>query len=290
MPPLIVIIGPTASGKTGLAIELAKRLKSEVISADSRQIYRELNIGAEKVTKREMKGVPHHGIDIASPRRAISVEEWRTHAVRAIDAIHKKGRVPIVAGGTGLYIDALVYGTEFPAVKPNQTLRRELEKKSPPELLTELRTLDPARAQTIEQHNPRRLIRAIEIATALGSVPPLRHPTPQYEVTWIGLNPPFDELERRIAVRIDKALKKGLVGETKKLREEVGLSWKRINELGLEYRIVGDYIRGEISKTEVREKLIREVRRYAKRQLVWLKRYKEVAWYQSPEETLVAFT
>jgi tRNA dimethylallyltransferase len=289
MPPLIVIVGPTASGKTGLAIELAKRLKTEVISADSRQVYRELDIGAEKVTKREMKGVPHHCIDIASPRRAISVEEWRSHAERAIRQLHHAGTVPIVAGGTGLYIDALVYGIDFPAVKPNTSLRHELEKKSAGELLIVLRALDPVRAATIEPQNPRRLIRAIEIAAALGHVPPLSNPATKYEVTWIGLNPPFEELEKRIGVRIDKALRKGLVAETTRLKEGLGLSWKRINELGLEYRIVGEYLRGELSKTELREKLVREVRKYAKRQLTWLKRYKDATWYPTGHEALQAF-
>jgi tRNA dimethylallyltransferase len=289
LPPLIVILGPTGSGKTGLSIDLAKRLKSEVISADSRQVYRELNIGTEKISARDMRGVPHHGINIASPRRALSVEQWRAHALRAISAIHKKGCVPILAGGTGLYIDALVYGIDFPAVKPNVTLRAELARKTAPELLAQLQELDPARAETIEQQNPRRLVRAIEIATALGKVPPSIEREPKYEVTWIGINPPFEVLEQRISERLDRALKKGLVAETKRLHEELHVSWKRINELGLEYRIVGAYLRGELTKQDLRETLIREVRRYAKRQLTWLKRYKEVTWYPSADEALVAY-
>ncbi len=289
MHPLIVIVGPTGSGKTGLAIEIAKRLKSGVISADSRQVYRGLDIGTEKVSKYAMRGVPHHCIDIVSPRRAISVETWRKHAERAIRHLHNAGTIPVVAGGTGLYIDALVYGVDFPAVKPNPILRRELEKKSAQVLLEHLRSLDPIRTETIEQQNPRRLIRAIEIATILGSVPPLRDRIAQYEVTWIGLNPPFMELEEHIALRIDKALKKGLLAETKKIKEEIGLSWKRINELGLEYRIVGEYLRDELPHTALRDTLVREVRRYAKRQLAWLKQNKDIVWYPSPEDALRSF-
>jgi len=288
--PLIVILGPTGSGKTGLSVELARRIGGEIISADSRQIYRTLNIGTEKVTKNEMCGVPHHCIDIASPRRSLSVEKWRTYALRAIEGCYKRGTVPIIAGGTGLYIDALVYGTTFPSVKPDMALRHTLEKKPAKELYTLLRTLDPARARTIEKHNPRRLIRAIEIARALGKVPALKNKKPLYEVTWIGINPPFALLEERIASRLDRALKKGLVAETKKLREEVGLSWRRVNELGMEYRVCGEYLRGELPKSDLREKLIREVRRYAKRQLTWLKRYTDVVWCESAEEVLRTYT
>jgi tRNA dimethylallyltransferase len=284
--PLVVILGPTASGKTGLSIELARRVHGEVISADSRQIYRELDIGTEKVTQEEMQGIPHHCIDIASPRRSFSVTQWRTRAEQAICRIQKKGHVPIVAGGTGLYIDALVYGVDFPAVQPDATLRQTLEKKTPGELLSQLQRMDPERARTVDQQNPRRLIRAIEIATVLGKVPTLTNKKPRYDVTWIGINPPFAVLEVRIALRLDQALEKGLVAETKKLREELGLSWRRINELGMEYRVCGEYIRGELPESELSDKLVREVRRYAKRQLTWLKRYKNVAWYESAEEAL----
>ena len=190
---IIVILGPTASGKTALSIALAKKYGGEVISADSRQVYRGLDIGTEKVTKKEMRGVPHHCIDIASPRQAFSVTQWRKHAQKAIDRIVHNENIPIVAGGTGQYIDALVYNTVFPAVKPNYTLRRELEKKTCAELLKQLQQLNPVRATNIERENPRRLIRAIEIATALGGVPSLRKKEAQYDVIWIGIEIPFCE-------------------------------------------------------------------------------------------------
>lgn len=282
-PPLIVIVGPTASGKTNLAVTLAKKIGGEIISADSRQVYRGLDIGTEKITVRAMRGVPHHCLDIASPRRTCSVETWRAHAERAIRDIQKRGRVPIVTGGTGLYVDALVYGFAFPRVRPNTALRTRLATWSAERLLKRLEKLDPERASGIEKRNPRRLIRAIEVAEALGRVPTLtRHP--HYAITWIGLNLPFPLLERRIRARLKKTLRRGLVAETRMLREELGLSWKRINELGLEYRVVGDYLRGELPKKNVEEKLYQGVRRYAKRQLRWFKHNNDIVWYESANE------
>lgn len=286
--PLTVIVGPTASGKSGLAVKLALRVGGEVISADSRQIYTGLDIGTEKITAAEMRGVPHHCIDIASPRRSFSVEQWRRRAERAIEHCYRHNTLPILAGGTGLYVDALVYGTEFPKVEPNATLRRSLEKLDAPALFSRLQILDPERAKTIERENPRRLMRAIEIATALGKVPALSHNTPRYDVTWLGINPPFPVLEERIATRLRRALKSGLLDETAMLREELGLSWRRIDELGMEYRVCAAHLRGELAKEDLFDNLYREVRRYAKRQLTWLKRYKDVAWHESAEDVLRA--
>jgi tRNA dimethylallyltransferase len=286
---LIVIVGPTASGKTGLAIQLAKKLGGEVISADSRQVYRGLDIGTEKISRREMRGVPHHCIDIASPRRAYSVERWRAHAERAIRDITRRGQVPIVAGGTGLYVDSLVYGTEFPRVAPNTTLRAELSSWPIAKLYAHLIALDPERAETIEAENPRRLIRAIEVATALGKVPKIETQKERYDVTWIGLNPTFSVLEERIRTRLKKTLRRGLVAETRKLRGELGLSWKRINELGLEYRVVGEYLRGEVLEKDLEQRLYEGVRRYAKRQLRWLKRNKDIVWHPDTDTVLHHF-
>ncbi len=262
---IIVVIGPTASGKTSRAIALAKERDGEVISADSRQIYRELDIGTEKVTRRKMQGIPHHCLDIASPRRACSVERWRRYAQRAIDDIVRRGKVPIVAGGSWFYVNALVYGTEFPKVEPNAHLRKRLERKTPKELYTLLASLDPVRAATIEHTNPRRLIRAIEIANTLGSVPPLRGREAQYIVEWILLDPPLAELEVRIAQRLDRTLRRGLVHEVEGLRKK-GLSWKRIHELGLEYRAVGELLRGILPRSSLKERLLRDLLRYAKKQ------------------------
>jgi tRNA dimethylallyltransferase len=285
---IIVIVGPTASGKTGLAIALAKKIGGEIISADSRQVYRDLDIGTEKITMREMCGVPHHCIDIASPRRACSVETWRAYAEQAMRNITRRGHTPIIAGGTGLYVDTLVYGTVFPRVAPNTALRKELASWAVSKLYARLVELDPERAETIEAENPRRLIRAIEVATALGKVPKVETQKERYDVTWIGLNPSFTVLEERIRTRLKKTLRRGLVAETRMLHEELGLSWKRINEIGLEYRVVGEYLRGEVLKKDLEQKLYEGVRRYAKRQLRWLKRNKSIVWYPNAEDALRA--
>lgn len=284
--PLVAIVGPTASGKTGLSIALAKKYGGEVISADSRQVYRGLDVGTEKVTKKEMQGVPHYCIDIANPKRSFSVEQWRKHARNAIENIQKHGNLPIVAGGTGFYVDALIYNYSFPAVKPNTKLRAELQKKSTEELFEMLTKLDRNRALTIESKNPRRLIRAIEIATKLGSVPGLKRKESEYAPTWIGIYPGQEVLTERIVSRFTATMQRGLVKETKKLREEIGLSWKRINELGLEYRIVGEYLRGEIRKNEMLQKNILELTKYSKRQMTWLKRNSDIHWFTSAEEAL----
>jgi len=283
---IIVIVGPTASGKTGLSIALAKKYGSEVISADSRQVYRSLNIGTEKVTKKEMVSVPHHCIDVANPKRAYSVEEWHREAKKAIGVIVQKNKIPIIAGGTGFYIDTLVFGNSFPAVKPNAQLRKQLEKKTTEELLSILKKLDPKRAKTIEQKNPRRLVRAIEIATALGKVPTIKKQKPLYEVEWLGINPSIEILTARIEKRLEKTIKKGLLAETKWMKNELGLSWKRINEIGLEYRVAGEYLRKEITKEEMKEKMLRELRKYAKRQMTWFKRNEKIQWFKTGEDAL----
>lgn len=279
-PKVFVIVGPTASGKTGLSIELAKRVGGEVISADSRQVYRALNIGTEKVTREEMQGVPHHCIDIASPRRAFSTAQWKKYAEKALRGIVHRHHTPIVTGGTGMYVDALLYNLQFPEVPPNPQLRRKLQRKDVQVLLAILAALDPRRAKHIETQNPRRLIRAIEIATALGSVPPLERGEPCYHATWIGLFPGMEVLEERIVNRLEKSLTGGLIEETRYLIEDLRLSRCRIDELGLEYRLVAAHLRGDLSREELRTKLLTELRRYAKRQMTWFRRNKEVRWYK----------
>jgi len=167
-PKIIVIAGPTASGKTSFSVQLAKKFNGEVVSADSRQVYRKLDIGTEKVTKREMRGVPHHLMDVASPRRAFSVTRYKQLAEKAVESILKRGKMPIIAGGTGLYIDSVVYDRTYPEVKPNIPLRKSLEKKTEQELYAMLKKLDSRRAKDVDPKNKRRLVRAIEIAKQLG--------------------------------------------------------------------------------------------------------------------------
>ncbi len=292
----IVIVGPTAVGKSALAVRLAKRLTrtkwggfsgAEIISADSRQVYTGLDIGTGKITKKEMQGVPHHLLDVVSPGRQFSVAEYQKLGEKAMHEILSRGKLPIVVGGTGLYVDALVRGTVFPEVPPNLKLRKQFEKKSAGELFSMLKRLDPRRAKTIDRHNPRRLVRAIEIAKELGSVPAysviLENNSIDNAVLYIGLTLPNDELKRRIAIRLLARIdERKMLAEVRRLHTK-GLSCGRMEELGLEYRYVSRYLRKELTKEEMLGKLQTEIWRYAKRQMTWFKRNKDIQWF-SPKE------
>ena len=273
---ILVIVGPTASGKSDLAILLARELNGEVISADSRQIYKGLNIGTGKITQKEMRGIPHHLLDVISPKKQYSVAEYQRDATKAIADIHKRGKLPIICGGTGFYIDALIYNSLLPDVPPNRALRKELEHKTTEELHKILKKIDPVRAGTIDAHNPRRLVRAIEIAHALGKVPKLAHNSP-FTMLMIGLRVPSETLSERIHVRLLKRMKLGMLAEVKTLHEK-GVSWKRMEELGLEYRYLSRYLRGTLTKDEMLQALEKEIIHYAKRQRTWWKRNDRIQW------------
>ncbi|MBI3442545.1 MAG: tRNA (adenosine(37)-N6)-dimethylallyltransferase MiaA [Candidatus Sungbacteria bacterium] len=282
---LIVIVGPTATGKSDFAIRLAKQSNCEIISADSQQVYRGLDIGTAKVPGTWKNGVfmyrniPHHCIDFVSPRKTYSVAEYQTCANAAIQAIAQRGKVPILVGGTGLWIDAVVYGWRFPHVAPDQKLRTRLEQKTAAELLTLLKKLDSRRAKTIEHKNPRRLIRAIEIARALGAVPKLKNRSP-YDTLMMGLNPALSVLEKRIRNRTKQIIRYGLISEIKKLLAS-RISKKRIREFGFEYRVGLAYLDGALSKTGLLDRMTAETRRYAKRQMAWFKRKPNIIWNPS---------
>ncbi len=279
---IVVIVGPTAIGKSSLAVELARLFDGEIVSADSRQIYRSLDIGTGKVTAREMRGVRHHLLDVASPRKQWSVAQYVRHADRAIRSIVRHGKLPIVVGGTGFYIDALLGDTLLPDVPANPTLRRALRKQSPRELLLELARLDPAHAQTIEPLNPRRLIRAIEIAHALGTVPKIQS-REKYDALVIGLTLPDPELRERIRARLKARLRRGLIAEIRRLREKGKLSWQRLDALGLEYRYVSRHLRGAITRDELEQTLEQKIWQYARRQKTWFKRNKKIRWFRPDE-------
>lgn len=277
---LIVIVGPTASGKSALAVSLAKKFGGEIISVDSRQIYRGLEIGSGAITKKEMRGVAHHLIGIASPRRVYTVAHFVRDARRAIGEIARRGRVPIIAGGTAFWIDTLVYDFSLPAVKPDARLRRALERKSPAQLLAILKKYDPRRAAGIEQKNPRRLIRAIEIAQVLGSVPRLKR-QPAYDALWIGINPAQNTFTRRVHRRVKTMIKQGLVAETKKLLQQ-RVGEKRIREFGFEYAAALDAASGKIPRVELAPRIISDTKKYARRQMRWWKRNTEIQWVTTP--------
>lgn len=279
---ILVIVGPTAVGKSHLAVRLAKKFDGEVISADSRQIYKGLDLGSAKISEKEMRGVPHHLLSVANPKKQFSAAEYQQKAISAIAEIKKRDKTPVIVGGTGFYIDAVVKGLVLPKVPPNQTLRRELNKKTTIELALELKKLDPARYKNIDLKNKVRLIRAIEIALALGKVPKLTTKTPDYEFIKIGFTLPEETLKRKIRYRLRKRLRSGMAIEIYDLNKK-GVPWKRFLELGFEQRYTTLFLRGKISEKEMLVKLLQANMQYVKRQMRWWKRDNEIKWFNPRE-------
>lgn len=282
---IIIILGPTASGKSGLAVKIAKKFNGEIISADSRQIYKGLDIGSGKITKKEMRGIHHYLLDVASPKRTFTVAQYQKLARDAIQKIWARGKLPILCGGTGFYIDALLNNYDLPAVKPDQKLRRELEKKTAASLFKELKKLDPRRAKNIDRHNKCRLVRALEITLKTGKPIPLiiRANKGYSKILKIGLLPPANDLKSRIKKRLLKRLRQGMIEEVEKLRAS-GLSWKRLENFGLEYRYVTRYLQDKISHKEMIKILEKEIWHYAKRQMTWFRRDKRTLWIHTESE------
>ena len=280
---LLIILGPTAVGKSNIAVRLARKYNGEVISADSRQVYKGLDIGTGKITHAEMEGIPHHLLDVAETRERFTVTKWKELTTNAIRDIHSRNRLPIICGGTGYYIQALVYDIDYPEVPNDIEEQARLEKQSPEDLYIILQKLDQDRASTIDRMNKRRLSRAILIARKLGKVPVI-DTTPKQTVDsksdykLVGITLPIDELRVRIHNRLVSRIDAGMIDEAKKLNEN-GLSYERMNELGLEYRYEAQYLQGQITKEGMIEKLDIEISHYAKRQMTWFKRDKNIDWY-----------
>jgi tRNA dimethylallyltransferase len=271
MEKIIVVCGPTATGKSDYAVELAQKINGEVISADSRQVYKGLDIGSGKITKREMKRVPHHLLDVASPKRIFSVTQYKKLVDKAIKDILARGKTPILCGGTGFYIDTVIYDQNIPAVKPNKTLRKQLEKLSLEQLSAKLQDVDHERFETIDTKNKVRLIRALEIIDSLGSVPKTQR-IKKYNVEWVYLDLADEALKKRIHDRLLKRMRLGMIKEVENLHKE-GVSWKRLESLGLEYRYLALFLQDKISKQEMLTQLEYAIWHYAKRQRTWFKKY-----------------
>lgn len=274
---IIVILGPTASGKTGLSIKLAKKFHGEIISADSRQLYKGMDIGTGKVTKKEMAKIPHYLLDVANPKKQFTVAQYKRLAERAIKKIIANKKIPIICGGTGFYIQTITDNTTIPEVKPDAKLRAELEKKSAKELFNRLKKLDPRRAKNIDKNNRRRLIRALEIVIKSGKKIPILKSEPKCEALIIGIKHNSKELKELIKTRLFKRLKQGMVKEIINLKKS-GLSWKRLEDFGLEYRYVAYYLQNKLSYNEMVGKLQKEIEHYAKRQMTWFKKDKRIRW------------
>ena len=296
---LIVIAGPTATGKSDLSVELARWVErefgiaAEIISADSRQVYRGMNIGTGKITVREMRGIPHHLLDVANPARKMwNASKFKREAMSAIKKIQARGHVPIVVGGTGYWIDGVALNREFPDVPMNPALRRKMAKETTAEMFAQLCVLNPERAATIDRHNPMRLIRAIEIAEHGKAQSELKRGNgnsqcPSFDVLYMVLNQPDEILRPRIAKRLDARLKRGMIAEVKKLHA-AGVSAKRLHEFGLEYRYVSAYLAGMNSRDEMRELLAMAIWHYAKRQRTWFKRNKGAVWLDGTDLSAAA--
>ena len=313
LPKIIVVIGPTASGKSDLALRLTKLAQgkafkkagitsAEIISADSRQVYRGMDIGTGKVLRDKnfpvpnlkfknqnekfrdfySKGIRHYLIDVASPKKQFTASDFKKLGEKAIQEILKNGKIPIVVGGTGFYIDILLGRMQTAEVPPDPKLRRHFDKLSAKHLFSMFRKLDPQRAETIDSHNKRRLVRVLEIVLSTAKpVPPLNPKylirNTKYQVLWLGINPSKKKLAERIKKRLDKRFRQGMVQEVNRLHRQ-GVSWKRLDNFGLEYRWISRYLRNLISKEEMRENLYRDIIKYSKRQMTWFKRNKEINW------------
>ncbi len=282
---LIIILGPTATGKSDLAVVLARKLGGEIISADSRQVYLGMNLGTGKITKKETRGVRHYLLDIADPKRHVfNVIKFKAAAEKAISKITAAGKIPIIAGGTGFWIDAVALNQSFPDVPPNKALRAKLDKLHAAKLFAMLQKLQPKRAAQIDRHNKRRIIRAIEIANAAARTRPLDTAEPKYETIFIGLDLPDNILREKIEKRLDSRLKRGMLEEVKKLHTN-GTSWKKLESFGLEYKFCALYLQDKIIKHQMRELLLYAIWHYAKRQRTWFKRNKQIIWLDASKKT-----
>ncbi len=307
-PKVIVIVGPTASGKSDLAVKLAVWLNlkknrqkfslagAEIISADSRQIYRGLNIGSGKVEPDYSypkkggenifihQGVVHHCLDIASPKRRFTAADYKKAAEKALQKIIRQKKIPLICGGSGFYIRAVADNLALPPTKPDPVLRKSLERLAAEQLFDRLKKLDSVRAGAIDRHNKRRLIRALEIVLKTKKpVPPLTSQKRLYKFLRLGVKKKPAELKKSIRKRLLKRLEAGLISEVRSLHRR-GLTWKRLDELGLEYRFVSHYLQKKISYSQMVERLQKEIEDYAGRQLTWLKKEKGLCWIRSCKE------
>lgn len=290
-PPITVIVGPTASGKSDLAIALAKQINGEVISADSRQVYRGMDIGTGKITREEMQGIPHHLIDIANPKIEYNVSHFLRDTQMTIATIEARGKRVIICGGSTFWIESLLFGLSLPPVAPDKAFREKWGTRSKDELMAYLKRLDPERAKTVDANNRMRILRAIEIAKTLGKVPSLTTnsslPTTNYFV--IGLSPPVEELNAKIRTRLKSWFKAGIIEEVKKLNRS-GVSYDRLESFGLEYRALALHLQGKLTLPEVNATLPYDIIHYAKRQRSSLRRLEKrgltIHWVTNADEAL----
>ena len=276
MEKLVVIAGTNASGKSGLGIELALKYGAEIVSADSRQVFTGLDLGSGKVTKEEMKGVPHHLIDVAKPNDFYSMSQFQSMAYDAIDDIHSRGIRPFLVGGTGLYVNSIVDGYNLNRAEPDMAVRKEVESKSIEELIEIIREGNPSALERLDLNNKRRLERAAEkVIAGFTQENPAK---PRYNTLVIGVTWPREILYKRIQERLDRRLSQGMIEEVKALRDN-GATDDFLYKLGLEYRYILMYLRGEFESFDAfYDKLFMEIRHLAKEQMTWFRKRTDINW------------
>lgn len=285
-PKVIVIVGPTASGKTALSIELAKKIDGEIISCDSMQIYKDMNIGSAKPTIEEMQGIKHYMIDIAEPTERFSVAEYKKRSEEAIEKILQKGKVPIIVGGTGLYANSLIYNIEYNEIMLDEEYRKNLMKIAETEvglatLYEKARIIDPLAMKKISSNDKKRIIRVLEIKHSTGKNKTeleleSRKNEVKYEYKVFAINMPREILYDRINKRVDIMIENGLIDEVENIIEKYKEFPTAMQAIG--YKEIVMYLKGELTKQEAIEKIKQESRRYAKRQITWFKKIENIKW------------
>ncbi len=290
---LIVILGPTGSGKSNLAIKLAQLFNGEIISADSRQIYKKMDIGTAKIEGREkikgkdsyqIKGIPHYLIDLINPDQEFTLAQYKELAIEKIKDIQKRNKIPFLVGGTGLYIQAIVDNLQIPQAKPNQEIRKKLEKLETVELFNQLKKIDPKSAELIAPQNKRRLIRALEVylTTAKLFSEQRKRGKSLFNVLQIGLKLDREKLKNRIQQRTEKMIKSGLVEEVKKIAQEYSLDLPALSGIG--YKEIIQYLEGKINLTEAQQLINIHTLQYSRRQMIWFKRDRRIHWLDLSEQ------
>ena len=289
--PLIIIAGPTAVGKTALSVALAKRISGEIVSADSMQVYRGMDIGTAKVTKEETCGVPHHLIDVLDPKDPFNVMTFRSMVKDAVRGIASRGNVPVLVGGTGFYIQSVLYDVQFEEDASSEELRKELEQEADvlgaEKMHERLRALDPDAAEAIHPNNIKRVVRALEYCLSTGRKISVhnreqRERTSPYSFLFYVLTMDREALYQRIDLRVDQMMEQGLLAEVKRLRDE-GVTSDMVSMQGLGYRQIFDYLEGIATLDEAVERIKRETRHFAKRQLTWFRREPDARWINVSE-------
>lgn len=292
-PKVIVIVGPTASGKTSLSIELAKKINGEIVSCDSMQIYKDMDIGSAKPSKEEMQGIKHYMIDEVIPTQRFSVAEYKKKAELAIEEILKNGKVPIVVGGTGLYANSLIYGIEYSNIEFDEKYRKKLMEIAQSEeglksLYEEAKRIDKKAMEKISPNDQKRILRILEIYNATGKTKTeqeeiSRKNEVKYDYNVFAINIERPILYERINKRVDMMIEQGLIEEVRKLIEKYSEFPTAMQAIG--YKEIVQYFEGKITKEEAIEKIKKETRRYAKRQITWFKRIENIKWLNGLEKT-----